>query len=359
MKRILYISPDFNYSCGVSKHVYINLKYLSQKHDYNLFFLTNGGDSLDRLNKFNNIKISLFKFKKDHQNVFYLIRDCIKLYNYCYRHNICIVHSHHRYAELISVIVSKFYNLKTITTVHSFVTGLNKISFRSDKIICVSKSVLKHINQFYPHTKYKAQVLYNCVDKELSSYSEEKETPRLKTDFKTFLFIGRNNPIKGFDILLNALKIVTIQHKLKLVVVGYEQEKGMEHLISNFDYIDFVGVQNDLIKYYEKCDIVVIPSRKDPFPYVMLEAATMRKPIIASNTGGIGEFISDGIDGTLFDVENAEQLAEKIEYLLNNYEVAIKMAEKLYLKVKTEYDYHKYFEVLLTYYKTLLSHIDE
>ncbi len=48
-KKILHISPDFNYSCGISKYVYSLLKNFGQDKSYKLFFITNGGDALDRV----------------------------------------------------------------------------------------------------------------------------------------------------------------------------------------------------------------------------------------------------------------------------------------------------------------------
>lgn len=355
--NLLYISPNFNYACGVSKHVFINLKHLSENPDYALYFITNGGDSLDRLSQKKNLNIKLFYFKKDHKNVFYLIRDSVQLYLFCKKNKINIIHTHHRYAELLSVIVSKFYKLKTITTAHSFVEGLKRISFRSDKIICVSNSVKQHIIKNYPHSKNKLELIYNCIDDNFiaSVQAFSSKSPRIiNNEYTTILFVGKNNPIKGLDVLIKSIQKLSINYKLKLIVIGCEENKILKDQIIYSDNIEFAGVQNNLIKYYQECDIVVIPSRIESFSYVMLEAAIMQKPIIACNTGGPGEFISNDIDGILFEVGNADELAKKIEYVIDNYDDALLMAEKLYLKVKEACNCKLYFEKLLALYLQFL-----
>ncbi len=78
----------------------------------------------------------------------------------------------------------------------------------------------------------------------------------------------------------------------------------------------------------------------------MLEAGAMKKPFIGGNTGGIAEFIEDGVNGILIEPGDSDQLADKIIFLLNNPVQAELLANALYQKVKKECDCVKYFERL-------------
>ena len=133
--NLLYISPDFNYSCGVSRNVHQCLRYFSGRDDFDVHFITNKGDSLNRISGNENIHLHILDFEKDHKNPIKLIKDFFQLLSYCKKYKIDIIHTHHRYPELISVLVSKIIGAKTITTVHSLVSGLKSLSFRSDVII--------------------------------------------------------------------------------------------------------------------------------------------------------------------------------------------------------------------------------
>ena len=356
--NILYISPEFNYSCGVSKHVFINLKKLSTDPGYKLFFITNKGDSLDRLEDITGLNYSILKFEKDHKNIFRMISDFFKLYSFCKQNKIDIIHTHHRYPELLSVLVSKFTGVKTITTVHSFVKGLKNLSFRSDKIVTVSKAVEEHLHKYYPHSKGHCKTIYNCIDE---SFSEPKEIDihEIKKSFgyndtdKIILFAGRISRIKGVETLISAfVKINQQNENVKLILLGKVEDMSILEVIKGSErQISIVQPIENISAFYQISDMVVLPSRIDPFPYVMLESGAMRKPFIGSNTGGIAEFIEDGISGLLIEPGNFNQLADKIIYIINNPIQAELLANALYQKVKQECDCVKYFEQLDNIYK--------
>ena len=118
--------------------------------------------------------------------------------------------------------------------------------------------------------------------------------------------------------------------------------------------IILLGVVKNPYPYYSAADIVVLPSRIDPFPFVMLEAGLMRKPFIGSRTGGIAEFIEDGKDGLLTIPEDVIDLKNKIGYLINTPQKAKTLAENLYQKVKSQTSREKYISRLCKIYDELL-----
>jgi 1,4-alpha-glucan branching enzyme len=70
------------------------------------------------------------------------------------------------------------------------------------------------------------------------------------------------------------------------------------------------------ISLINACDIYVVPSVYEPFGIVVLEGMAMKKPVIASDTGGIREIINNERNGILFEPGNAKELADKISYLI-------------------------------------------
>jgi glycosyltransferase involved in cell wall biosynthesis len=358
--NLLYISPDFDYACGVSKHVYINLKYLSQHTGYKLFFITNNGDSLDRLEKIPGLSYSIFNFEKDHKNIFNMLADLFRLYKYCKKNKIEIIHTHHRYPELLAVIISKLIGIKTVTTVHSFVNGLNIISFRSHKIITVSKSVEEYLKANFSHTKKRCTTMYNCIDKSFyekisNDLSERKKSLGYDENDKILFFAGRISLIKGFDVLIEAFNSLPDISNAKLLIIGSVIDNQINSLLDHSnDKIKIIGPEKDIKLFYQISDLVILPSRKDPFPYVMIEAGAMEKVFIGGNTGGIAEFIEDGVNGILVEPGNSYQLANKINYLLSSPKESDDMAKALFNKVKKECNCEKYFESLNQIYNQVL-----
>jgi glycosyltransferase involved in cell wall biosynthesis len=361
MKNILHITPNFNYSCGRSKLAFMYLKHLSSTKDFQIHFITNGGDSLDRLNEIQNLHFERFNFSTGYRNLIYKSYFYRSLKQYVLNNEISLIHTHHRFAELIATRIGTELNIKTITSAHSFVKGFKRTSFKSDKIISVSKSLSNFLVKNYCVNKEKLITLYNPIDHFTQIDSETINRFRLENslspDNKVLLFIGRIGKDKGYDTLINSLTYVTRKNKnVILVVNGHVKEKIFSHKsTSNNDNIIFISPQKDNYYLYLLADIVVLPSRVDPFPFVMIEAGSYKKPFIGGNTGGIAEFIEDGINGLLVDPENPQVLAEKIIYLLNNPQIGITMGEKLYEKVNRLCDYNSYFSEVEKIYNSLLD----
>lgn len=360
MKKILHISPDFNYSCGVSKLVYLTLLYFSENPGYESHFITNGGDSLDRLNDLKRINVRTVKFGKGVRNIFHMGTFYKTVKEYCRESGIDLIHSYHRFPELIATKVSKEKKIKTVGTVLSFVKGFKNLSFRSDKLITVSNSVSKHLVTEFQIDPNKIITLYLPKESFNENYlSSTKSDLGIQNDKKVLLFMGRISFIKNVDNLLKAYKIVYKNYQnIILLLCGSLEYKKVASMIDNLKIpIKVLEPRRDNQVFYQIADVVILPSRIEPFPFVMIEAGAFKKPFIGGNTGGIAEFIEDGKNGLLVDPENPEQLAEKIIYLLNNPDIGKKLGENLYEKVNRLCDYNSYFNETEKIYNSLLASV--
>ncbi len=360
-KKILHISPDFNYSCGRSKLVFLYLEYFGKRDGFETHFITNGGDSLERLREISSLKFKKLAFSTGTKNILYFNRFYKALKDYVIENRINLIHTHHRFPEFVSGRIAKELNIKTITSAHSFVNGFKKISFKSDKIISVSNSVTSHLVKDFNINKDKIITLYNPVEEFSELKLQEKEKLKremgIKPDQKVLLFMGRINYIKGFDKLIEAYKIV---HRKDgdaiLIMCGKVEDKSFAELRTKLTVpIIIIPPLKDNNILYQIAQIVILPSRVDPSPFVMIEAGSNKKPFIGGNTGGIAEFIEDDVDGLLVDPENENELANKILSLLNNKEAAEELGNNLYKKVNEKCNYNNYFSKIGEIYNSLLK----
>lgn len=361
MKNILHITPDFNYSCGRSKLVYLYLKYFSSRKDYQAHFITNGGDSLERINLISNIKYEIMNFSTGIKNLYRIKSFYKNIREYIIENKISLIHSHHRFPESIAVKIANDLNIRTVTTAHSFVKGLKGWGFNSNKVIAVSNSVRNYIMSDFKVSAERILTLYNPIENFqekdevlLNIFRTEKE---ITDENKIILFIGRICHDKGFDLLIKAFELIRTKNKKAiLVVVGQiEGNKKVYESFLNSERVIYTLPQGNTHNFYDISDLIVLPSRVDPFPFVMLEAGCFKKPFIGGNTGGIAEFIEDGKNGLLIDPENSQVLAEKIIYLLNNPQIGRTMGEKLYEKVNRLCDYNNYFSEVEKIYNSLIK----
>jgi len=350
--NILHISPDFNYSCGVSKHVFSILKHYSVNDSYKLFFITNGGDALEKLEEIG-VTPFILKFSRGRKNLMNILPNMNILKDYCIKNNIDIVHTHHRYPEYLANKISKKLNFNTITTVHSLVDGKNRFSFKSDKLIAVSKTVEKMLKEKYHISSKKIVMMYNCVEQlnvDFNKINEEnlKNKFGIPANSKVILFLGRISRAKGVDLLIHASNIIYNEFSnIFFLIIGQIYDKSLKKILDNLPHqIKLMDPVENPYLIYPIADIIALPSREDPFPYVMLESGLFKKPFIGSRTGGIAEFIEDGVDGLLFEPENVEQFVEKLKYLLKHSEEAKVLGENLFLKIKKNISCEQYYQRL-------------
>jgi L-malate glycosyltransferase len=330
--NILLISPNFNYCCGRSKYFYLLSKYLSQR-GHNVYFLTNGGDSLIRLDNIG-IKYIIISHLLS-SNPIRLLFTLNKLKRFLYLNKIDIVHTNHRKTELLITILNLFLKnkIKSVLTVLSILKRSYGIEYKSKHIIAVSQSVKDNlIKEFSVNPKYIYIIPHFIEEVNISSI------PNTKTDKRIIYSAGRFHPEKNYLVLLKAVKKISGEN-LKIILIGEGKEKKLyvDFAKQNNLDLELFEPQDDLSEFFNKATICVLPSTIDPFPHFMLESGIYKKPFIGSNIDGINELIIDEVNGLKFKNNNESDLADKIKLFLNNEELAKKCADNLYNTIKTEY----------------------
>lgn len=157
---------------------------------------------------------------------------------------------------------------------------------------------------------------------------------------------GRIEPRKGFDILFEAAKILkdkNIDFKLMIggfVVPGGFDENDLRKIVNKLNLTDkteFVGVVRDKSSFFDKVDIFCVPSREEPFGMVIIESFLHSTPVISSDCEGAKIIIENNQDALIFPIEDTQALAEKIELLIKDQNLAKNIAKKAFSKVKEKY----------------------
>lgn len=173
----------------------------------------------------------------------------------------------------------------------------------ADLIITVSYAMRDELMKLGYNEK-KIRVIYNGVDPEKynpARYGEEeisrfKEAIGIKRGELLILFVGRLTWVKGADSLVQAMPLILKEvPNVKLVILGRgDQEDMIKHMVAS------LGIQNQVVlefKYvseeerilhYAASDVVVLPSKYEPFGIVCTEAMSMGKPVVVGATGTSG-----------------------------------------------------------------------
>jgi glycosyltransferase involved in cell wall biosynthesis len=149
------------------------------------------------------------------------------------------------------------------------------------------------------------------------------------TPTRRILFIGRPFYLKGVDLLLRAFNEITDEFPdFTLRIIGHLPEKDQyRHLFEGKPRIEFYGavMPDQVIELAAECYVLVLPSRSEGMPRVLMEAMASGRPIIASRVGGIPHYIRHGETGVLFDREDVEGLKKALRDVLGDEEYATRL----------------------------------
>jgi glycosyltransferase involved in cell wall biosynthesis len=139
-------------------------------------------------------------------------------------------------------------------------------------------------------------------------------------------------PGKGLETLIDAVPLILARHSgAQVAIVGdgpdLEQLSGRARALGVADAVHFVGPSSDPPSALRGMDVFVHPSWAEAFPYVILEAMALARPIVASDVGGIGEAVVRGESGLLTPAREERPLADALIELLGDRERAQRLGE--------------------------------
>jgi glycosyltransferase involved in cell wall biosynthesis len=105
----------------------------------------------------------------------------------------------------------------------------------------------------------------------------------------------------------------------------------------------FTGERVDLPPVYAAMDVVCLPSYREGLPVVLMEAAAMAKPVVATNIRGCRDVVTDGVTGLLVPPHDPEALARALLQVLRDADLARRMGQAARVRAETVYDQRRVF----------------
>ncbi len=195
-----------------------------------------------------------------------------------------------------------------LSTLLNFCFGrlIGKMVELSDAVICVSNAQKRLIQGRMPILNNKIHVIYNPLP----------NLHKTKVEDKDFGFFGGSNPLKGFRVLLKALKQLRCKGQFKFHATNFSHPLPMQKILSCSPSVALYPKLPAKIyeELYKKIGTVIFPSIwPEPLPYVVYEALLRGRIVIASSIGGVPEQVNNCPGTSLFTPGNFEELADSIE----------------------------------------------
>lgn len=196
----------------------------------------------------------------------------------------------------------------------------------------------------------------------MQNYSEDKLLEirqNLKLENKiVVLMVARAIWDKGVREYYESADILKSKYKdVEFLLAGGTDEGN--HSCANEEYlktgsVNWLGQRDDIVDITAISDIYVLPSYREGLPATLMEASSMAKPIVTTDTFGCRDVVDDGENGFLVPVRDSIKLAEKIEILINDGNVRKIMGQKALAKALNEFDVRKVVEQYMEYYEKFI-----
>lgn len=267
-----------------------------------------------------------------------------------------VLHVHYAIPHAVCAYIAKGMSdrgLKVVTTLHGTditilaqdesMSDLIRLGINSsDAVTAVSLDLIKETRERLKITR-DIDLTYNFVDKRIYY---PRDCSKYRCDFasrgeKILMHVSNFRPVKRIGDVVEVFRRVNEKVRSKLVFVGEGPE--MARTISKVnelgltDRVLFLGRQDEVAELLSVADLMLLPSEKESFGLVALEAMACGVPTIGSIAGGIPEVVTHGETGYLSDVGNTEQMAEYAIRLLQDEQLYERMSRACVQRARTKF----------------------
>ncbi|MBN1267678.1 MAG: glycosyltransferase [Anaerolineales bacterium] len=281
-----------------------------------------------------------------------------------------VLHTHYWLSGLAGLDLQSQWNVPLIHMFHTLALVKRQVARRpeeeeSEVRIQGELDLLRQANRIVAATENESAVfesLYGVTRKDIAvippgvdtarfypiPHDEAFEFAEVPDENQLILFVGRIEPLKGIDTLLNAMLLLRQRGltspdcRLCLIIIGGDPDEGeegdspeMQRLLQMACEYDMDGVirflgkkdQDTLPYYYSAAEVVVVPSHYESFGMVALEAMACGTPVIASETGGLAYLVKNGETGFFVKAGDPAELADRLERILINNKLRETLAQ--------------------------------
>ncbi|MBI5411621.1 glycosyltransferase family 4 protein [Candidatus Peregrinibacteria bacterium] len=231
--------------------------------------------------------------------------------------------------------------------------------------IAVSSDNYKFLNHYYHIPENHLHLIHNGIDVErfagtVNSRDKACLVPTedgVPADAIVVTCIAELHPRKGHEYLLRAFEHLEMAApRVHLFLVGKGPlEASLRRRYGQHPNIHFLGWRDDIPELLKASDIVILPSLKEAFGMVLVEAMASGVAVIGTNRGGIPDIVQDGVTGLLVPPANSEKIVEAIYTLIQNPDLKRDMGKKALQHVREHFTAERMARETMEIYELVTS----
>lgn len=381
MKKKFFITTTIPSTLGFFKE---NLRFLNDVYDVHA--ISSQKERLDTIGKEEGIKTHYIPMERSIS----LFNDIISLFKFLrlfLKERPDVVHGNTPKAAMLSIVTAKLVGVKvriymchglryqgTSGKMRWLLMQMEKLTCTcATRVICVSKGVRDILVKDGLCKESKAVVIHHGsaagldlekFNVDSTEFSDVRKGLGISDDDFAFVFVGRIVKDKGVNELIDAfVKLQASTNSVHLILVGSE-EKGLNPIldktretIETNKNIHAVGHQKDIRPYLVSSDAFILPSYREGFGMVLIEAGALGLPSITTDISGCNEIIIPGENGEIIPPRDEYALYVKMKEWIDSQEKVAEMGSKARNLVETRFEQSVVWNAQLDEYKRLTKDV--
>jgi D-inositol-3-phosphate glycosyltransferase len=267
-----------------------------------------------------------------------------------------LIHSHYWLSGQVGWIAQERWGVPLVHTMHTMARvknltlaqgdspepaireiGEEQVVIAADRLVANTHAEAKELIELYHADPNRVRVVHPGVDLDLFVPGDQQSARSalgIATDAIVLLFVGRIQPLKAPDVLIEAAAEILnrnpeLRSRLVVAICGGPSGSGLERpdalmTLANdlgvSDVVQFVPPTNrtELVKWYQGATVCVVPSYSESFGLVAIEAQACGTPVVAARVGGLPTAVREGISGILVDGHHAGDWAKSILQVISD-----------------------------------------
>jgi glycosyltransferase involved in cell wall biosynthesis len=290
-------------------------------------------------------------------------RQLIEIVN---RHQIDIIHAHHRTGGYFAEAIFRRTGVPYVITVHDI---WHRAPFKSlhgrflRRMIAVSAFIQRGLMEKFGVAADQVRVIHNGVDPAQIEKASGEEAARIRENFGVgtevvFSLVARITKSKGHYDVIEALRLLPRELNYKCLIVGEgKDKKKLQSLVAHYGLgkkVVFCGFQANIPALMKASDVILLPSHREPFAVTILEGMFSRRPLLVSASGGTPEAITNDREGIVFPVRDVAALAKAIVLLVEDPALRRRLGEEAYHTAYRKFLLSRMIDETEAYYREIV-----
>jgi glycosyltransferase involved in cell wall biosynthesis len=277
-----------------------------------------------------------------------------------------VVHAHLGYAATVVPLAARLAGIPCVATLHHVPEDLPRgewlkermsvrVPTRLGRLVFVSQFAQDEFARRHGPAQDSWRVIHNAVDLDRFRPPEHRtERP------PTWLALAALRAPKGHDDLLHAwARVVSSHPQAHLLVAGDgPQADHLRELVTRLglhDRVELLGAREDVPELLRQVDGVVSASHTEALPTALIEAAASGLPVVATDVGGTGEVVSDGVTGRLVPAHDPDRLATALTDLIDDPDSRARMGDAARSRALDHFGMTRWVDQLTDLYTEVLG----